>query len=307
VTGGPERSDRAITAARRPALAPSCRCGNDTGMTDTIWHGMTRAELDAAYNNMAVVADSTQRLDDWTARSVVLRQQNPELLDLAYGPRPRNRIDVFRCGKAGAPLFVFIHGGYWQRNAKEMYICIAEGPMARGFDAALIGYSLTPDVTLADIVAETHAAIRWLRREGPTRGFAQNQLMVSGWSAGGHLTAMAMTLAEVDAGLAISGIFDVEPCALNYLNEKLNLTVEEARAMSPVLHLPARSAPLTVTFGANELPELQRQSRDYHAARRAAGLPSTLLPLEGRDHFSVLDELGPDGRLTQALSELSAK
>jgi arylformamidase len=273
-------------------------------MTDIVWRGMNRAQLDAAYNNSIAVADSAERLSGWTARSAAFRQQHPELLDLSYGPRPRNRIDIFRCGKEGAPLFVFIHGGYWQRNAKEIFCCMAEGPMARGFDAALIGYTLAPEATLADIVAETHAAIRWLRREGPTYGVAQSRLLVSGWSAGGHLTAMAMALDEVDAGLAISGIFDVEPCALNYLNEKLNLTVEGARAMSPIQHFPARSAPLTIAYGTGELPELQRQSRDYHAARRTAGLPATLLPLDGHDHFSILDEFSADGHLTAALMVL---
>jgi len=274
-------------------------------MTEAIWRGMSRAELDAAYNNSAAVADSAQRLADWTERSAVLRRKFPDRLDLQYGPLPRNRIDLFACGERNAPLFVFIHGGYWQRNAKEIFACLAEGPLARGFDAALIGYTLAPEATLTEIVAETHAAIRWLRRDGPSYGVGQNRLVVSGWSAGGHLAAMAMVLPEVDAGLAISGVFDVEPCRLNYLNEKLNLTADEARAMSPILHLPVRSGAMTIAFGTAELPELQRQSRDYHAARQAAGLSSVLLPLSGRDHFSILEDLvRPDGQLTAALAQL---
>src|SRR6185312_8685222 len=103
--------------------------------------------------------------------------------------------------------------------------------------------------------AETHAAIRYLRREGPRRGFGAGKLVVSGWSAGGHLTASALDLPEVDAGLAISGIYDVEPCRLNYLNDKLRLTAPEAAAMSPILHLPQRKTPATIAFGGNELPE----------------------------------------------------
>jgi arylformamidase len=286
-------------------LAATARRRDDTDMTEAIWRGMSRAELDVAYNNTAAVADSAQRLADWTERSAALRRKYPGLLDLPYGPRPRNRIDLFPCGQRNAPLFVFIHGGYWQRNSKEIFSCMSEGPMALGFDAALIGYTLAPGATLTEIVAETNAAIRWLRREGPSYGLGKNRLVVSGWSAGGHLTAMAMTLPEVDAGLAISGVFDVEPCRLNYLNEKLNLTAEEALAMSPIIHLPGQSRPLTIAFGTGELPELQRQSRDYHAARQAAGLPSVLLPLDGHNHFSILEELArPDGQLTAALGGL---
>lgn len=279
-------------------------------MTDTsngaiIFRGMTRAQLDDAYDNGKVVPDAAARRDAWIARSAQIRNDNPELLDLAYGPAARNRIDVFRCGKERAPLFAFIHGGYWQRNHKDLFACMAEGPLARGCDVALIGYTLAPEVTLTELVAEIHAAIRWLRREGPGRGFGTGKLVVSGWSAGGHLTASALPLDEVDAGLAISGIYDVEPCRLNYLNDKLRLTATEAEAMSPIRHLPQRRTPLTVAFGTGELPELQRQSREYHRARQDAGLPGVLLPLESHNHFSIMDELtSPQGRLTAAVNDL---
>jgi len=277
---------------------------NDASST-IIWRGMNRAQLDAAYDNNAAVPDAASRRDGWISRSAEMRKKNPELLDLAYGPRERNRIDVFRCGKANAPLFCFIHGGYWQRNSKDIFSCMMAGPLAHGFDTAMIGYTLCPDVTLTELVAETHAAIRYLRKEGPRHGFGTGKLIVSGWSAGGHLTASALPLDEVDAGLAISGIYDVEPCRLNYLNEKLKLTAAEVAALSPILHLPKRKVPLTVAFGTGELPELQRQSRDYYQARVSAGLPGTLLPLEPCNHFSIMDELEKaDGRLTAALNGL---
>jgi arylformamidase len=273
-------------------------------MDEIIWRGMTRAQLDAAYNNSAAVKNSAQKLADWTERSKRMRAEKGELLDLIYGPRPRNRIDVFRCGATRAPLLVYVHGGYWQRNAKEFYACLAAGPMARGIDVALVGYTLAPEATLTQIVDEVRAAVRWLRKEGPGRGVAAGKVVVSGWSAGGHLTAMAH--GEADAGVAISGVFDIEPCRLNYLNEKLNLTADEVLALSPIRQLPARSSPLVITYGTAELPELQRQSRDYHAARAAATLPSELLPLAGHDHFSILEELAePRGQLTEAVVRLA--
>ena len=269
-----------------------------------LWRGMTRAALDAAYNNSAAVPNSAEKVAEWTARSAEFRVAHPGLLDLAYGPRPRNRIDLFRCEAKDAPLFAYIHGGYWQRNSKDMYSCLAEGPLARGFDVALIGYTLAPEITLAEIVAETHAAIRWLRSEGEAHGIAQAPLIVSGWSAGGHLTAMAMPLPEVDAGLAISGVFDVEPCRLNYLNEKLQLRAEDVHAMSPVENIPARAVPQTIVYGTKELPEFQRQSRDYHAAWIKEGNRGKLIGLPD-DHFSILEELAsPSGTICEAAVEL---
>lgn len=268
-------------------------------MNEIVWRGMTRAELDAAYNNGAAVKNSAEKVAEWTERSARLRRDRPGLLDIPYGPKPRNRIDLFRSGRQGAPLFAFIHGGYWQRNSKEVFSCIAEGPLAHGFDVALIGYTLAPDATLTQIVGEVRNALRWLRAHGPEHDVSANRIVVSGWSAGGHLTAM--TLSEADAGLAISGVFDVEPCRLNYLNDALHLSEDEVQALSPIRQLPAQSAPLVVAYGDAELPELQRQSRDYHEARRAAGLPSELMPLGGDDHFSIIEELAsPDGVLAKA-------
>jgi acetyl esterase/lipase len=158
---------------------------------------------------------------------------------------------------------------------------------------------------LTEIVAETGEALRWLRREGPALGVARGFLVASGWSAGGHLAALAMERREVDAGLAISGIFDLEPCRLNYLNEKLRLSIEEVRELSPLERLPTSSGPLAVAYGARELPELRRQSEDFAAAWSRAGLTGTLQPVPDHDHFSVLDELEqPDGRLVTMLLAL---
>jgi arylformamidase len=272
-------------------------------MDPVIWRGMTRAELDAAYNNSAAVKNSAEKIAEWSSRSAGTRSRPGALLDIAYGPRPTNRIDIFPCGRARTPLFVFIHGGYWQRNSKEIFACMAEGPLAKGFDAALIGYTLAPQATLTEIVGEVRMAVRWLRAEGTRLGVAKEKILLSGWSAGGHLTAMALD--EADAGLAISGIFDLEPCRLNYLNEKLNLTLEEQNALSPLRRLPSSSQPLVLACGTCELPELQRQSDEYHAARKAADLPSERLPLVGHDHFSILEELAnPEGTLTDHVCRL---
>ncbi|MGB8631823.1 MAG: alpha/beta hydrolase [Xanthobacteraceae bacterium] len=274
-------------------------------MDPVIWRGMTRAELNVAYNNSAAVKNSTEKIAEWTSRSAQTRARPGAALDIIYGPRPNNRIDIIPCGRVHAPLFAFIHGGYWQRNSKEIFACVTEGPLAKGFDAALIGYTLAPQGTLTEILGEVLTAVQWLRAQGPRFGVAKAKILLSGWSAGGHLTAMA--LGEADAGLAISGIFDLEPCRLNYLNDKLNLTLEEQNALSPLRKLPSSSRPLLLASGTCELPELQRQSDAYHASRKAANLPSERLSLIGHDHFSILEELAhPDGQLTDHACRLAS-
>jgi len=275
-------------------------------MDTIVWRGMTRAQLDAAYNNSAAVKNSAEKLADWIARSEDVRARRNELLDVPYGPHSRNKIDIFRCGEADAPLLAYIHGGYWQRNAKEYFACLAEGPLGRSFDVAMIGYTLAPEASLTEIVGEVRSAVRFLRKEASRYSVGRGKLLVSGWSAGGHLSTMA--LPEADAGLAISGIYDIEPCRLNYLNEKLKLTLEEQNTLSPIKQIPPSSPPLVIAYGTAELPELQRQSRDYHAIRLENGLASEMIALEDHDHFSILEELAsPRGRLTETLVNLHSK
>ena len=61
-----------------------------------------------------------------------------------------------------APVLVFIHGGYWQRNSRELFAIAAEGALARGLTVAMPGYTLAPAATMTRIVAEIRAALDWL-------------------------------------------------------------------------------------------------------------------------------------------------
>ncbi len=273
------------------------------------WQDMTRTELDIAYNNSNAVPNSAVLINDWKARSPLFRQNYKDmgaLLELEYGLGDRNKIDIYLCGKSNAPLFVFIHGGYWQWNSKESFACMAQGPLARGMDFASIGYTLAPEATLSKITTEISEAVLCLRSIGPSYGVAKDKLVLSGWSAGGHLAAAAIKMDEVDAALTISGIFDVRPCQKNYLNNNLRLTAEEAAENSPLLHLPERSARVVVAYGTNELHQLQQQSINYFEALRGAGLHSELLPISDVNHFTIMHGLeDPDGILvTTALRQI---
>ncbi|MEW6688535.1 MAG: alpha/beta hydrolase [Pseudomonadota bacterium] len=255
----------------------------------SLYRGMDRAALDAAYNNTAAVKDSAQILAGWQARSDRLR---PSSRELVYGEKERNRIDLFAAGK-DAPLLVFIHGGYWQMRARDNFYFLASGPLAHGISVAFVGYTLAPQISLDGIVAEVSTALDFLGRD----------LVLSGWSAGGHLTAMAMRHPRVKAGLAISGIYDLDPIRLCYLNEKLRLDEAQARRNSPI-HMRDAGKPLLLAYGTAELPELQRQSEEYARALKHAELH----PLPGHNHFTILEELAaPAGALTGLVRTLLGK
>lgn len=273
-----------------------------------LYRGMNRTALDAAYNNTEAVgiAKRDQYVAARVARSDAFRRAHAGRIDLRYGNGPRQRLDVFPCGTAGAPTLVFIHGGYWQQNDKEPFAFIGEGLLPAGFNLAVVEYTLAPAARMDAIVAEIRASVAWVADHAKELGGDPGRVFVSGHSAGGHLTAMAMTDPRVAGGLAISGIYDLEPIRLNYLNEKLGLDSAEAQRNSPMLHLPPRAAPLVVAVGLGELPELIRQSAEFATAWQERGLPGQYLPIVGHDHFSILDELAqPEGKLVAALTTLA--
>jgi len=267
-----------------------------------IYLDMDQPALDAAYNNAAAVGNSGELMDNFNQRSAAWRQAHGAHLDLRYGAAPRNRIDYFAAPKPGT-LLIFIHGGYWQMRAKENFSFLAAGPLAHGVHVAMVGYTLAPDISLTGIVDEVRASIGWLKEHAADLGGNPNCMIVSGWSAGGHLAALCLDEPGVMGGVAISGIYDLEPMRLSSLNDKLQLTEAEQAVMSP-LHQPLSQNPLVVAYGTGELPELRRQSEQFAAARR--NLPGKLLPLAQRNHFTILNELAdPDGSLTREVCLLA--
>ena len=200
---------------------------------------------------------------------------------------------------------MFLHGGYWQRNSKDMFAFIAEGPRQRGIDVAVVGYTLAPAARLSEIVREVSDALTFLHGNAAVFGFDRRALCVGGWSAGGHLAAVSCGHPAVRSALAISGIFDLEPIALSYINDRLRLDAGEVAALSPARTLRPGMAPLAVAVGGDELPELQRQSTSFHGVADALGVAMALHVLPGHHHYSILDELArPDGALTRELLRL---
>ena len=264
------------------------------------WGTMSRADRDAAYNNTEAVADSGIHNTERAVASSAFRASHPAHLDLPYGPRERTMWDLFPAADPAAPCLVFIHGGYWQRFSKDQFTDLIAGAHAAGWSAALPGYTLAPDATLTEIVQEIHAALDWLVAHGPAHGI-DGRIVLSGWSAGGHLTAMALGHPGVAAGLAVSGIFELGPIRDTYLNEKLRLTDQEVAALSPA-RLPMVNKPLAIAYGTDELPALVANSRDFHALRAAQHLPGALIPVPGANHFTVVHELrDTKGLLTRHL------
>lgn len=271
------------------------------------WRKLTQQQLDLGFNNTLHVPQTPSIIAEWDRVSADMRARYPQSLDLRYGPRERNRIDFIKA-KDGGPTLVFIHGGYWQTRAKENFTFCAAGPLAHGINVALIGYTLAPDVTLDQIVDEVRTGIDYLVTELPALGSDPNRMIVSGWSAGGHLSSMSLGHPHIKAGLLISGVYDLEPIRHSYLNAKLNLDDGTIQRNSPIRNPGGVNKPLVIVAGSAELPLLRKQSADYAAHRAGYGLPVTYEEIPYANHFTMMNELAsPSGRLTTMARQLFAQ
>ena len=271
-----------------------------------IYRGMSQAELDAAYNNLAAVPDSQSWIAGWPERSQPIRARPDAALDIRYGDAPRALLDYFPCRTPNAPLFIFFHGGYWLRNHKDMFSFIANGPLAKGFNVAVPGYTLAPQARLSQITAEATLAVNFLVKSAEWLGFRRNRIIAGGWSAGGHLAATLMHHSDISGVLGISGIYDLEPIALCDLNETLDLSTEEVERLSPIRMVGKRAARLKLAYGGDEVSELQRQSIDFAEAGCKADAAAEVIRLKGHHHFSILDELSnTEGQLVKILSSMT--
>ncbi|MGA8613812.1 MAG: alpha/beta hydrolase [Xanthobacteraceae bacterium] len=267
------------------------------------WAALDQAARNAAYNNNAAVVDSAKWIELRNSASAVFRAAHPRFLNLAYAPSERTAFDLYPAVYPGAPCLVFIHGGYWQRNSRELFACFAEGLAAAGWAVAIPGYTLAPQTNLRGIVAEIGQALDWLADNGERYGVA-GPLVIAGWSAGAQLAVLHLQHPGVAAGLAVSGIYDLAPLRDTNLNEALKLTDEEIAEFSP-LRLPVVRKPLIISFGGAELPALVHDAWRLHDLRSRDGAPGKILPIAGADHFSILRELQmPEGALVRAATSL---
>lgn len=262
---------------------------------------------DLAFNNVAHVGPefARKKTEEWAAASQAFRARHPKHLDLAYAEADRTKWDLYPATDPRAPCYVHIHGGYWQRGSKEIFACMAEGVLACGWSAALPGYTLAPDAGLTQITNELRAALDWFDEQAGAHGI-EGPVILSGWSAGGHLTAFLLDHPRVAAGLAISGVFELAPLRdSSHVNDKVQLTEVEIETLSP-MRLPGVDKPLAIAYGTDELPAMIASSRDFHAYRARAHLAGDLIPVVRTNHFTILDELRrPTSGLTRALLQLA--
>ncbi len=250
----------------------------------------------------------------YAQRSAAARAHWPAYSTLTYGALPANQLDLFVPPPLTVensrlpPLLLFIHGGYWQELSKQESAFAAPGCLAQGAAFAALDYTLAPQASLAQIVAECRQALAWLHANAARLGFDGERIVLAGSSAGTHLAAMlALPGAgpRVRGAVLVSGIYELEPLVGTSINTALGLTPPVARSLSPALLDLAGFAPAIVCWGEIETAEFKRQGGDFAQRLQEVNTPCRLFEVPQRNHFDVILDLADPatelGRATLAL------
>jgi arylformamidase len=280
--------------------------------TAPVFREYDQAALDAQYNNRLKVPAYEEYLRRYQVESEATRRRwgDAARLDVPVGKTEIERLDVFpplggTTEAGGAPVLVFIHGGYWLMLDKSVFSYVARGLSAHGIATVVVDYGLIPSVRMAEIVRQCRQAVAWTVANAASFGGDPARVAIAGHSAGGHLTAMVGAdgwepQRPLVGGYAISGLHDLEPISRSYLQQSLNLEPDEVRAFSPMKLGPPAAGHWLALVGGLEGPEYLRQSVDLVAAWQSDGAHSTSLQVAAdHDHFSIVMALAdPDDPIT---------
>ncbi len=266
-------------------------------------------DWDDAYANTRHIPEGSTYPARWDARARAYRDElsaaGRAKLDLAYGPAPRNRLDLFLPDTRCKGLVVFVHGGFWQAFDKSSWSHLARGSLESGYAMAMPSYSLCPEARISDITKDIAAAIEFASRE------VQGRIALCGHSAGGHLVTRMVcqdsplsgkTASKVARTVSISGLHDLRPLMATGMNDVLRIDRQEATQESPALLMPRPGTTVTCWVGADERPEFVRQNRILGDMWRGFDTRMVIVEEANRHHFNVIDGLAEaDHRLIQAL------
>ncbi len=306
-----------------PVLAAGCPIGpppHEKG--PKVWMELDQVELDAAYDQSAYAPLIGQILKRLASSSDTTRARLGAPKRFAYGPTPIEGLDLYPAKTPNAPIFVNIHGGRWLfGNAKE-----------NGYAADLFGNAganyialdfIQADAAGGDIrpmAEQVRRGIAWVYKNAASFGGDSKRFYVGGHSSGGHLCGVALVTDwqkdfglpadMITGGLLMSGMYDLKPARLSATRSayiKFDDAMEQS--LSSIRHIDMLRAPIIVTYGTNETPEFQRQSRDFAAAVKAAGKPVELIGAPDFNHFEMAESLGnpygPNGLAALKLMKLA--
>jgi len=263
-------------------------------------HYPTITNWDDAYENGAHIGNGSSFPPLWNQQAADFRQQMGERaeLDIPYGQKPRQKLDLFRPEGEAKGLFVFIHGGYWKAFDKSTWSHLAQGAIKQGWAVAMPSYTLAPEARIAQITDEVGAAITH------AASLVDGPIHLAGHSAGGHLVTRMLSAngplasaaskpiqKRIKKVVSISGVHDLRPLLNTSMNDVLQLDEAEAISESVVLQQLIHKPELVCLVGESERPEFIRQSVLLASIWSGLGIDTRLTIAEGKHHFDVIEAL----------------
>ena len=258
----------------------------------------TQAQIDAQYNPALKLPDITAPGRHYAKKSARARTLLRCVQDVPYGPTLSETLDIFPADVPNAPVFVFLHGGYWRALSSKDFSCIALGLQPLGITTVVVNYALCPWVTMDEITRQARAAVAWTHHNIARFGADPARVALGGHSAGAHLTAMCLQTKWVEdyglpsdplaAAVLVSGIYDIAPLRYSYLQPMIQLDEGIVRRNSPLFSVRPCATPIWVNWGAEETSEFARQAKTYHLAWLAAGNQGELSALPVADHYRAI-------------------
>lgn len=267
------------------------------------------AWLDEQYNNRERVPEHPEIFARWAQASAEVRRAAPCVLDVRYGEGEGGTLDVFPAAAPGAPVLVFIHGGYWRSLDKRDFSFVAPSFTADGAMVVVPNYALCPGASVEQQALQMTQVVAWAHANAAAHGGDASRLAVVGHSAGGHLGAMLLACRwkEVSSSLpsqplagalAISGLYDLEPLrSVSWLQPDLQLTPASVARLSPAFFPRPKAGKLYAAVGLDESDEFLRQNRLIRDVWGPTAVP-VCETVPNKNHFTVLESLvDPAGRL----------
>jgi arylformamidase len=283
-------------------------------------HIPDKQTLEKEYSPSSCVTSIREYVDAYAARSAAVRRQSPERIVIRYGASLAEAFDFFPAPATSLqqcvrPVLVYFHGGYWQELSKEHHSFPAAALNQHGISYAAVGYGLAPAASLDEMVDRCRRAVAWLVRHAPQLAIDPCSLHVAGSSAGAHLAAMAGLTDWGSLGLPrdpvrsltlLSGVYDLRPLLLTYVNDALGMNQEHALRNSPLFLIKGsrRFPPALIVYGDNETAEFKRQSIEFFETLIRLGAQASCHEIQGRNHFDLPFDIGqPDSRLGALMLE----
>jgi arylformamidase len=281
-----------------------------------VWLDMDQQELNESYDQSVYAFNQQHIADRRNERNEIALNVLGKPDRVAYGTAEIEKVDIYKTRRANAPVMIYVHGGAWRSGRSVQNAYLAEPFVKAGAHFINIEFNNVGEVDgdIGVMVDQCRRAVAWIYRNAGSFGGDPNALYLSGHSSGGHLAGCVVITEWEKQGLPRdllkgallgSGMYDLKAPRQSARSRYVKFTDAMEEALSAQRHLDRVHTPLVLVHGTLETPDFMRQTRDFHAALRAAGKPVTLIVAKGHNHFELGESLAnPYGVMGRAAFEM---